>query len=105
MSEPWPQTNGYTTNTLSNPYHRLMNTSGNAFRDHAGSMVSCCGCSFNTRAIGGKRCEENVVRRLLIGNRISATRRCSLPVTRSGREVTLSASSTRAPRTRSWRSG
>ncbi|GJN86668.1 2' O-ribose methyltransferase [Purpureocillium lilacinum] len=41
MSEPWPQTNGYTTNTLSNPYHRLMNTSGNAFRDHAGSMDLC----------------------------------------------------------------
>ncbi|UNI15613.1 Methylene-fatty-acyl-phospholipid synthase [Purpureocillium takamizusanense] len=41
MSEPWPQTNGYTTNTLSNPYHRLMNTSGNTFRDHAGSMDLC----------------------------------------------------------------
>lgn len=40
MSEPWHQTTGYTANTLSNPYHRLMNTSGNAFRDHAGSMVS-----------------------------------------------------------------
>ena len=40
MSEPWHQTSGYTANTLSNPYHRLMNTSGNAFRDHAGSMVS-----------------------------------------------------------------
>ena len=31
MSEPWHQTSGYTANTLSNPYHRLMNTSGNAF--------------------------------------------------------------------------
>ncbi|POR36106.1 rRNA methyltransferase 2, mitochondrial [Tolypocladium paradoxum] len=41
MSEPWHQTTGYTANTLSNPYHRLMNTSGNAFRDHAGSMDLC----------------------------------------------------------------
>lgn len=40
MSAPWPQTTGFTANTLSNPYHRLMNTSGNTFRDHAGSMVS-----------------------------------------------------------------
>lgn len=40
MSEPWDQTFGFNANTLSNPHHRLMNTSGNAFRDHAGSMVS-----------------------------------------------------------------
>ncbi|KLU83666.1 ribosomal RNA methyltransferase MRM2, variant [Magnaporthiopsis poae ATCC 64411] len=38
MSEPWPQTSGFRVNTLSNPYHRLMNTSGISFRDHAGSM-------------------------------------------------------------------
>ncbi|WXC57292.1 hypothetical protein SNK03_003210 [Fusarium graminearum] len=41
MSEPWDQTTGFNVNTLSNPYHRLMNTSGNAFRDHAGSMDLC----------------------------------------------------------------
>ncbi|ERT01873.1 hypothetical protein HMPREF1624_00167 [Sporothrix schenckii ATCC 58251] len=41
MSEPWPQTYGFWLNTLSNPYHRMMNTSGNAFRDHAGSMDLC----------------------------------------------------------------
>ena len=41
MSAPWEQTTGFSVNTLSNPYHRLMNTSGMAFRDHAGSMVSC----------------------------------------------------------------
>lgn len=39
MSEPWPLTYGYWVNTLSNPYARLMNTSGTRFRDHAGSMV------------------------------------------------------------------
>lgn len=40
MSEPWDQTSGFNVNSLSNPYRRLMNTSGVAFRDHAGSMVS-----------------------------------------------------------------
>ena len=41
MSEPWPQTHGFWLNTLSNPYNRMMNTSGNTFRDHAGSMDLC----------------------------------------------------------------
>jgi 21S rRNA (uridine2791-2'-O)-methyltransferase len=42
MCEPWEQTTGFFNRTLSNPYHRMMNTSGNNFRDHAGSMVSLC---------------------------------------------------------------
>ena len=41
MSAPWPQTYGFWLDTLSNPYHRMMNTSGNSFRDHAGSMDLC----------------------------------------------------------------
>lgn len=41
MSAPWYQTSGFWKRSLSNPYHRMMNTSGNNFRDHAGSMVSC----------------------------------------------------------------
>ncbi|KAF9775464.1 hypothetical protein IL306_006443 [Fusarium sp. DS 682] len=41
MSAPWEQTTSFNVKTLSNPYHRLMNTSGNAFRDHAGSMDLC----------------------------------------------------------------
>jgi len=41
MSAPWEQTSGFSMNTLSNPYHRLMNTSGMPFRDHAGSMDLC----------------------------------------------------------------
>ncbi|KAF3018109.1 2' O-ribose methyltransferase [Neopestalotiopsis sp. 37M] len=41
MSEPWPQTSGFSSNTLSNPYRRMMNTSGMSFRDHAGSMDLC----------------------------------------------------------------
>lgn len=39
MSDPWPQTHGFSVNSLSNPHHRMMNTSGIAFKDHAGSMV------------------------------------------------------------------
>ncbi|KAJ6782651.1 hypothetical protein PWT90_00204 [Aphanocladium album] len=41
MSAPWEQTSGFNVNSLSNPYYRLMNTSGMAFRDHAGSMDLC----------------------------------------------------------------
>ncbi|KAJ8109349.1 hypothetical protein ONZ43_g6161 [Nemania bipapillata] len=41
MSDPWLQTSGFSSNTLSNPYYRMMNTSGMSFRDHAGSMDLC----------------------------------------------------------------
>jgi 21S rRNA (uridine2791-2'-O)-methyltransferase len=40
MCEPWEQTTGFWKRSLSDPYLRMMNTSGNNFRDHAGSMVS-----------------------------------------------------------------
>jgi 21S rRNA (uridine2791-2'-O)-methyltransferase len=39
MWEPWEPIEGHYKRSLSNPYFRMMNTSGNAFRDHAGSMV------------------------------------------------------------------
>ena len=39
MCEPWDPLDGMSKRMISNPYRRLMNTSGNAFRDHAGSMV------------------------------------------------------------------
>lgn len=39
MSAPWEITSGLYKNALSNPYYRMMNTSGNRFKDHAGSMV------------------------------------------------------------------
>lgn len=39
MSEPWAQTDGFWKRSLSDPYYRMMNTSGVNFRDHAGSMV------------------------------------------------------------------
>ena len=39
MSEPWAQTASTWIRSISNPYRRMMNTSGMPFRDHAGSMV------------------------------------------------------------------
>lgn len=39
MSAPWEQTTGFWKKSLSNPYDRMMNTSGINFKDHAGSMV------------------------------------------------------------------
>lgn len=45
MSAPWAQTEGFWIKSISNPYYRMMNTSGMPFRDHAGSMV-CTPFSF-----------------------------------------------------------
>lgn len=39
MSAPWEQTEGFWKRSLSDPYYRMMNTSGINFRDHTGSMV------------------------------------------------------------------
>lgn len=44
MCAPWDQTTGFYKRSLSNPYHRMMNTSGIAFKDHAGSMVCYVSC-------------------------------------------------------------
>ncbi|CCU77904.1 ribosomal RNA methyltransferase MRM2 [Blumeria hordei DH14] len=41
MSEPWEMIQSYWNRTLSDPYRRLMNTSGIKFKDHAGSMDLC----------------------------------------------------------------
>ncbi|KAI4154369.1 MAG: hypothetical protein L6R39_001396 [Caloplaca ligustica] len=41
MSAPWEQTEGFWKRSLSDPYYRMMNTSGINFRDHAGSMDLC----------------------------------------------------------------
>jgi 21S rRNA (uridine2791-2'-O)-methyltransferase len=40
MSAPWPQTAAFGVNSVSNPYRRMMNTTGVGFKDHVGSMVS-----------------------------------------------------------------
>ena len=39
MSAPFDQTTGFWKRSLSDPYYRMMNTSGINFKDHAGSMV------------------------------------------------------------------
>ena len=48
MSEPWEQTEGFWKRSLSDPYYRMMNTSGVNFRDHAGSMVQAPMVSYTT---------------------------------------------------------
>ncbi|CAF9914809.1 MAG: 2' O-ribose methyltransferase [Alectoria fallacina] len=56
MSEPWEQTHGFWKRSLSDPYYRMMNTSGVRFRDHAGSMDLCDAAlrfSFDTLRAGG----------------------------------------------------
>lgn len=47
MSAPWPQISGFWKRSLSQPYHRMMNTSGVSFRDHVRSMV----CAFRNEKI------------------------------------------------------
>ncbi|KAK9259711.1 FtsJ-like methyltransferase-domain-containing protein [Lipomyces tetrasporus] len=41
MSEPWPPRFVFWSRTLSKPFLRMANTSGNSFRDHALSMDLC----------------------------------------------------------------
>ncbi|KIW14586.1 hypothetical protein PV08_07370 [Exophiala spinifera] len=56
MCEPWDPLDGLYKKSISNPYYRLMNTSGNAFRDHAGSMDLCRAAlqfSYETLKVGG----------------------------------------------------
>jgi 21S rRNA (uridine2791-2'-O)-methyltransferase len=62
MWEPWDPLEGMYKKHVGNSYRRLMNTSGNAFRDHAGSMVRHA--SFTLTLIW------EVV--LILGDRISA---------------------------------
>ncbi|KAK3070060.1 2' O-ribose methyltransferase [Teratosphaeriaceae sp. CCFEE 6253] len=56
MCEPWPLANSMWVKSVSNPWRRMMNTSGMAFRDHAGSMDLCLAAldfAFDTLATGG----------------------------------------------------
>ncbi|KAL4947746.1 FtsJ-like methyltransferase-domain-containing protein [Aspergillus filifer] len=56
MSAPWLQTTGFWKRSLSNPYNRMMNTSGLSFRDHAGSMDLCRAAlefSYEVLRVGG----------------------------------------------------
>jgi 21S rRNA (uridine2791-2'-O)-methyltransferase len=56
MSEPWDQVAGFYKKSLSDPYFRMMNTSGNPFRDHAGSMVRGSACVARLRLISQDLC-------------------------------------------------
>jgi len=42
MSEPWPQTEGFWKNYLTEAYFRMMNVSGIRVKDHGDSMVCIC---------------------------------------------------------------
>ncbi|KAF2743924.1 23S ribosomal RNA methyltransferase [Sporormia fimetaria CBS 119925] len=56
MCEPWDQTSGFHKRSLSDPYSRLANTSGIAFKDHADSMDLCNAAltfAFDTLRTGG----------------------------------------------------
>ncbi|EON67939.1 hypothetical protein W97_07436 [Coniosporium apollinis CBS 100218] len=56
MSAPWDQTTGFWKRSVSDPYLRMMNTSGIAFRDHVGSMDLCNAAlnfAFDTLRTGG----------------------------------------------------
>ncbi|PQE14980.1 hypothetical protein CJF32_00002515 [Rutstroemia sp. NJR-2017a WRK4] len=56
MSAPWDQTTGFWKRSLSDPYIRMMNTTGIKFSDHAGSMDLCAAAlrfAFDTLKAGG----------------------------------------------------
>ncbi|EDN94710.1 hypothetical protein SS1G_10584 [Sclerotinia sclerotiorum 1980 UF-70] len=56
MCEPWKQTAGFWKRSLSDPYFRMMNTTGIKFSDHAGSMDLCAAAlrfAFDTLKPGG----------------------------------------------------
>jgi len=56
MSAPWEQTTGFWKRSLSDPYFRMMNTSGINFKDHAGSMDLCAAAllfAHDTLRVGG----------------------------------------------------
>ncbi|ESZ97530.1 cell division cycle protein [Sclerotinia borealis F-4128] len=56
MCAPWEQTSGFWKRSLSDPYIRMMNTTGIKFSDHAGSMDLCAAAlrfAFDTLKPGG----------------------------------------------------
>ncbi|KAI5294372.1 2' O-ribose methyltransferase [Ascosphaera acerosa] len=56
MWDPWPSTGSVWRRSFSDPLSRMMNTSGNRFRDHTGSMDLCLAAlsfAYNTVKPGG----------------------------------------------------
>lgn len=101
MWEPWEQTEGHHKRSLSNPYFRMMNTSGNAFRDHTGSIV--CDSFSSLPLPNYKPTPKKVLNHLTTSrsnSRISAAPPSTSPTTRSKSAATSSASSTKARKTK-----
>jgi 23S rRNA U2552 (ribose-2'-O)-methylase RlmE/FtsJ len=96
MSAPWEQTTGFWKRSLSDPYIRMMNTTGINFRDHAGSMVSL----YSPIKIVGSGLKG---RELSAYIRIYVMLRCNLSAIHFESVAILCASSTREPRIRSSR--
>lgn len=109
MSEPWPPQQMAFSRSLTQPYRRMMNVSGVAFRDHAGSMVfpspvpsPGAPCPFPRLP---PRQFPSIAR--MASNdgggagpgRICVPRHCGSPFAISSVEATLCASSMLAPRT------
>lgn len=92
MSAPWHQTSGFWKRSLSEPYNRMMNTSGVIFRDHAGSMV-CISCDIKDLILPLGLTPTFTTRTF-------AMLRCSLALTSSKPVVILFANSTRGKRIR-----
>lgn len=88
MSEPWEQTEGFWKRSLSDPYYRMMNTSGVSFRDHAGSMVKSKSGLVHSRKLIG------------LHHRIYVTLHYALLSTRCGPAATSSANSIKVQRIR-----
>lgn len=82
MSEPWEQTHGFWKRSLSDPYYRMMNTSGVSFRDHAGSMVKSSSGLVNCRKLIG------VYHRIYVTlHYASLSTRCGLAATSSANSI------------------
>lgn len=101
MCEPWPQTSGFWKRSLSDPYIRMMNTSGINFKDHAGSMVRQLSQA-PPPPPWSPNPEKKPVLFLTSVNRISAQLPCSSPATPCASAATSCVNSTRGPRTKSW---
>lgn len=98
MSAPWEQSSGFGVNTLSNPYDRMMNTSGIGLRDHAGSMVRRW--SLDQNSVLSISVE---LTQCFAGDRTSVVRLCNSPATHWFLVGTSSVNSTKDPRTETWK--
>lgn len=112
MSAPWEQTDGFWKRSLSNPYYRMMNTSGMTFRDHAGSMVGTDLSLFFLLCLLAQSClpntpRENIEVADLTCGVVDVCRTCAmqlsdLPLTLCASVGILCVNSTKGSKTRRW---